>query len=137
MAVFLRRFELRVLQTRCHAALIDYIQAVSGDVCHVHAILRAWVCLPTVDVCAQGTTSSSLKGLLLSGNWEVEMAALVRLTELAVLRMHASTIVVGGFSALELSLPRLRWLQLDRVAFPSKSPVLQVKHAYLVPSAKM
>jgi hypothetical protein len=86
----------------------------------------------TWGVCAQATSSSHggvLKGLALSGQVRrVEAAALLRLTELRVLRMigYCDVAAMGDLSVLELSFFNLRWLQLRRVKWPGASLVLKV-----------
>jgi hypothetical protein len=85
-------------------------------------------------------TSSGLKGMELNGQ-KVGQAALAGLTQLRVLRMEAGAITKGCLSAilpracvlstLSLSLPHLRWLQLDHVELGRRLVILQV--ALLVP----
>jgi hypothetical protein len=93
---------------------------------------------------AQVASSSSsshrgVKGLSLIGQ-EVELAALQRLSQLRVLQAAHCTVTSGGLatvlprswrrhSALSLSVPSVRWLQLTDVVFGARSLLLQVRPA--------
>jgi hypothetical protein len=55
------------------------------------------------------------------------MAVIQAATELRVLQMAGSTVALGGPSSLLLSLPKLRWLQLERVRCSEKRVSLQVR----------
>jgi hypothetical protein len=87
------------------------------------------------DRLAQVATSSSLKGLEINSQ-EVPHAVLSGLTELRVLRLAGWCVTEGALAAilprgwvlstLSLSLPHLRWLQLNYVDLSGRSLILQV-----------